>query len=356
MSNKKSKKKWVVAATSLAVVAALAATFAWFQSEDSAKNHFEGDLAGNDVEVIETFTPPVDWKPGDKVNKDVAVMNTGDYDSLIRVSFEEILTKLKNPNSELRDYDDTSFLEKATKDTMYLYPLDTTRLTTGEFSTAKDSVITPTQEMKITEGDYKGTWTLKAKEVEVSTSAGTTHKYLSYWENGQDKLYAKVSQYVRDDENKISPQNKPQFKFMDLTTNKPVTIDWTAPVYTPEIKPDDNGNATIFTAVDENITLQFVNLVSNDVAKTDKGLGKWTYNAKDGYFYYIGVVSSQGQTAQLLDSVILSSNAGNEYSKVQFDLIVNAKAIQANKEAVNSTSWLNNTNADINSALSGLSF
>ena len=47
MKQKKNKKKWVAAATTFAAIAALAGTFAWFQSNDSAKNHFEGSIAGN---------------------------------------------------------------------------------------------------------------------------------------------------------------------------------------------------------------------------------------------------------------------------------------------------------------------
>lgn len=126
-------------------------------------------------------------------------------------------------------------------------------------------------------------------------------------------------------------------------------MDWTkAPTYKPTLTIDANGTATIDAGSDSNIKLNFVNLASTPTA------GKWYYNVADGYFYYVGLVASQTQTAQLLDSVTLANTADNSYSKVQFDLIVNSTGIQAAKEAVNSTDWVNNTNADLTTALEGL--
>lgn len=340
MKQKKNKKKWVAAATTFAAIAALAGTFAWFQSNDSAKNHFEGSIAGNDVEVVETFTPPKDWKPGQEVNKDVAILNSGDYDSMIRVSFTETLQKLLDASSKLSS--DVAILNGKTKEQIYLTPLNDSALKTGTWADAK--VVEKT--FTVNSGDYAGNYTLKAKEQEVVTKAGTTYKYVSYWDNGTDQYYAKVGAYSRAVDGTITPSTA-EFKYVDLASNK-IDSDWTNPVYKPTLTIDADGNATVVSKSDANVTLNFVNLTDKPTAN------KWFYNAADGYFYYVGIVGPQVQTPQLLDSVKLANGAGNEYSKFQFDLTVNAKSIQAAKEAVNSTDWVNNTDADLKTALEGL--
>lgn len=339
MKQNKNKKKWVVAATTLAAMAALAGTFAWFTSQDSAKNHFEGSIAGSDVEVVETFTPPTDWKPGQKVNKDVAILNSGDYDSMIRVSFNEVLTKLTDAYSKTSN--DVTNLDGKTKDQVYLFPLSKTE------GTWQDAKVVDTK-MTVATGDYAGTYTLKAKEQVVTTDAGSTYRYASYWDNGTEQYYAKAGSYSRAEDGIITPST-PEFKYVDLAAT-PVNMDWTKPVYNPTLTIDANGNATVLAGSDtgKQITLDFVNLSATPTA------GKWYYNANDGYFYYVGIVASQTQTPQLLDSVTLGNGADNSYSKVQFDLVVNSTSIQAAKEAVNSDQWVKDTNADLKTALESL--
>lgn len=339
MKNYKNKKKWVALATSLAAIAALAATFAWFTTTDSAKNHFEGDITGNDVEVVENFTPPTDWKPGQKVNKDVAVLNSGDYKSLIRVSFEELTKKLMNPDAVLSS--DPAVLNGKTKDEVYLTPFKLDE-TSGAWT---DAQVAP-KTLVVDSGDYAGTYTLKAKEQQVTTAAGTTYRYASYWDNGTAQYYAKTGAYSRASDGTITPANT-EFKYVDLTYND-VAKNWTDPVYKPAINILPDGTASVIANSDEKISLEFVNLSATPETN------KWFYNDQDGYFYYVGIVDAQAQTAQLLSSVTLSSDADNAYSKVQFDLTVNAKSIQAAEEAVNSDEWLKDTNAALRTALEQL--
>ncbi|GGD03009.1 BsaA family SipW-dependent biofilm matrix protein [Enterococcus wangshanyuanii] len=339
---KKNKKKWLVAASTFAAMAALLGTFAWFTSQDSATNHFEGEIAGNDTEILETFTPPKDWKPGQDINKDVAVLNSGNYDSMIRVSFQELVTKLNDASAKLSA--DGTILNGKTEEQTYLFKLNDSTTATG---TWVDSKITPEKTISVTGGDYAGNYTLKAKEQAVTTEAGTTFKYVSYWDNGTSKYYAKVGSYSRNDAtNEITPSTA-EFKYVDLASTQ-TPADWTNPLYQPTISIDANGKATIDANSDSKIKLHFVNLSETPTPN------KWYFNKADATFYYVGIVKAQAQTAQLLDSVQLDSSAGMEYSKLKFDLVVNAKGIQAAKEAVNSTDWVNNTNTELKTALEGL--
>lgn len=337
---KKSKKKWTIVAITLASIATLSATFAWLQSQDNAKNHFEGSIAGNDVEVVETFTPPTNWIPGQEINKDVAVLNTGNYRSMIRVSFSEILKKLENPESKTSS--DTALLNNKTKEQLYLVPFNDSALKNGDWTDA--NVVEKT--FTVTGGEYSGTYVLKVKEQSNVTNTGTTYRYVSYWENGTTKYYAKVSSYERTKEGVVTPSTA-EFKYIDLAPKSLIFQAW-GPNNPPQLTIDSEGKATVKSASDSNILLNFVNLSETPMA------GKWFYNTADGCFYYISIVNPQEQTAQLLDSVTLSDRADNSYSMFTFDLEVFGESIQAAKESVNSISWVNNSNSVLKDALEGL--
>lgn len=343
MKKRKGSKKFVAAATTLAAIAALSLTFAWFTSKDSATNKFEGQLAGNDVEVVETFTPPKEWEPGQEVNKDVSILNSGQYKSMIRVNFEEVLQLLLDAEAKLTN--DATLLNGKTAEEMYLIPADSKVINDAAWT---NSVIQPSSKttFTVTGGAYAGTYELKAKEQVVTTAAGTNYKYVSYWDNGTNQYYAKTNGYDRQADGSLIPQTA-DFKVIDLATSK-IDKSWTNPVYTPTIDFKADGTATIASATDPNVTLNFVNLTQTPQEN------KWFYNSADGKFYFVGIVDAQTQTAQLLDSVKLSQEADNKYSKFKFDLTVNAESIQANVEAVNSTQWVNQTDSNLVTALEGL--
>lgn len=337
MKKNNNKKKWIAAATTLAAIAAMAGTFAWFTSETSANNHFEGEITGNDVEIIETFNPPTDWKPGGEVNKDVAVQNTGNFDQMIRVSFKETLQKLADATSKFTN-DPTQLPADR-----YIFPFDETSLT-GTWTDAKVNGV------ETIEVDGQ-TLTFKVKEQSTTNANGaTTYQYASYWESTDGKkYYAKAGGFSREGDT-ITPHEAPKLQYVDLTYADAETLDWIASGSNKPLalKPNADGTLTLPSPLDNNVELNFVNLSETPKANS------WYYNPTDGYFYYVGIVKSQQQTAQLLDSVTLSSNAGNDYNKFKYDLTVNAKGIQATKEAVNSNDWVNNTDTALQGALEGL--
>ncbi|MGC6770345.1 BsaA family SipW-dependent biofilm matrix protein [Enterococcus sp. LJL51] len=350
MKQTKSKKKWVAAATTLATVAVLAGTFAWFTSADSETNHFEGEIAGNDVEVVENFIPPTDWKPGEDVNKDVSILNSGNYDSLIRVSFDEILNTLVDPSAISIDTTTAvAALDAKTKEQIYLYPLSEEALVTGTWTDVTGKLSAPVADFVVASGEYAGTYKFAVSEQATTVGSETTYKNVAYWTNGTDKYYAKSGGINRADDGTITLQHTPELKYVDLTTNE-VTFDWTLSPYAPTFTVGTDGTAKIKAGSDAkgNVELNFVNLSATPTAD------KWYYNAADGYFYFVAIVPSQTQTAQLLDSVNLNSAADNSYSKLSFDLTVNGKSIQATAEAVDSSDWVNATNGSLKTALEGL--
>ncbi|MDR2753717.1 MAG: SipW-dependent-type signal peptide-containing protein, partial [Oscillospiraceae bacterium] len=99
---KKQKRKHSPVLLTMAIVLAVAtlisgSTFAWFQSQEKVTNHLETDqFANGDVSLKEIWDAEdgKDWQPGEELNKDVSVVNTGSVEALARVSFEEVLLKL----------------------------------------------------------------------------------------------------------------------------------------------------------------------------------------------------------------------------------------------------------------------
>ena len=76
----------------------------------------------------------------------------------------------------------------------------------------------------------------------------------------------------------------------------------------------------------EMIRLNFTSHLSKEL--TD---GNWVQVGE--YYYYIGKVGAGSHTNTLLDSVTLSSEAGNEYRGLAFDVVVTADSIQASNGA-----------------------
>ncbi len=83
MKNRKS----VVALLLVAIIGIVGLTVAYFSNSTSITNEFETSEYGTDV--IETFTSPTGWQPGDETPKVLTVKNTGEVDEAVRVKVEE---------------------------------------------------------------------------------------------------------------------------------------------------------------------------------------------------------------------------------------------------------------------------
>ena len=87
-SNQKSKKrKLLVATLALAALIVGGSTFAWFTSKDEVTNRLTAS-ADYGVAIAEDFTPPENWIPGQEIEKNVSVVNTGNVDAFVRVWLE----------------------------------------------------------------------------------------------------------------------------------------------------------------------------------------------------------------------------------------------------------------------------
>jgi len=67
----------------------LRSTYAWFVSEDSAVNKFNGTRLS--AEIVEEFEPIFQWETGTNIKKVIQVKNTGEVPALVRLSLYEYL-------------------------------------------------------------------------------------------------------------------------------------------------------------------------------------------------------------------------------------------------------------------------
>lgn len=90
------RNKKIIAIVGVAAVMIIGGTFAYFQQVMNIENPF--DTGKYDSVIVEDFNPSDgdNWEPGATVDKKVEVKNTGDYDILVRVKFEE---KWKNKSN-----------------------------------------------------------------------------------------------------------------------------------------------------------------------------------------------------------------------------------------------------------------
>jgi len=91
MTNNKKKtakeKRVLIASLVVAAIMIGGSTFAWFTSKDEVTNRLSASAA-YDVSIAEDFTPPENWVPGQTVDKNVGVVNTGNTDAFVRTWVE----------------------------------------------------------------------------------------------------------------------------------------------------------------------------------------------------------------------------------------------------------------------------
>lgn len=68
-------------------LAVIAGTWAYYTSGNTVDNKMSTKTYGDTLE--EKFTPNKDWQPGQTATKEVGVINTGDYDLVVRVKLKE---------------------------------------------------------------------------------------------------------------------------------------------------------------------------------------------------------------------------------------------------------------------------
>jgi predicted ribosomally synthesized peptide with SipW-like signal peptide len=94
------EKSILICAVSIAGVMVAGSTFAWFTSKDEVTNRLSASASYN-VTIAEDFTPPENWVPGQTIDKNVGVVNTGNTDAFVRAWLEGEMRLLAQGESTL---------------------------------------------------------------------------------------------------------------------------------------------------------------------------------------------------------------------------------------------------------------
>lgn len=89
-SNSKKRRRVLGVSCILAALIIASSSFAWFTSKDEVTNRL---TASSDygVSIVESFTPPKNWIPGQEINKDVYAVNTGNIEAFVKEELSGIL-------------------------------------------------------------------------------------------------------------------------------------------------------------------------------------------------------------------------------------------------------------------------
>ena len=342
----KNKKILVLAmALTLAVVMVLSGTFAWFTTNDSVINKLKTSDSPAGAEIVEVFTPPTNWKPGQEIAKEVGVVNTGEAPILTRIHFEEVLRLIKPATAEAAVFSGPVAVAAADKIPVMSnagvyttangwYPVTTTAST--DLDGLKLSAAVPAG-MKVF-AKMTTTGSVASNNLKVAYSFVTYGEITTGGYAGK-KQHTNAA-YDFDSDLRVLTVRGPgsdALGFMTYAGKVENIADWSLAADKPaafaNTKTSVAENKAKLAAVPGIANYIELNYDAVDSANAIAA-GKWWYNTADGYFYYVGKVDAGTATANLLKSLTLNKAAGNEYANMDFDLVVKMDAIQNTKDAV----------------------
>ena len=336
---KKNKKLIMSMAIVFAVATfAVGSTFAWFTANDHALNKMNTrKLTDGSVEIFENF-PDAEINPGATITKEVGAMNTGDVPVFIRMSFEEMLTKLGAPITA------TSTPHAYTTSSGYVPGL----VNTGAYGSPYE---------KLGEGAFFPDVTGIPAGVTVMAyydSADSAYKYAAWKTITDAGEFTGAAQKVTLDFDPTANGGDgavSNLKYMEAPIASPLNYLWantwdgsahvparigTEAFTAPRLDSAFNSNS-IFADTDS--TNKYISLGFSTDLTTAMTTGKWWYNANDGWFYYMNPIASGASTPFLMSSVSMDIDALTDplYKYVNFDLDVKMQAIHALEDALTAT-------------------
>jgi len=381
----------ILGAVFFAIALATGSTFAWYMATDTEVNKFRNRQVGN-VVITEEFVPPKNWIPGQEVKKEVWAQNQSKYEVLVRIGFEELLTKYDGPITTMGE----PWSPEARLGSPWNNPADayqTTPVLLDFIPSAKypspvwtDLPISPTDPNLAVHPDVLklfADWPdlhILMRKMEVTPEvlptpppspppqdASTGYEFVAWYEipsGGTPNPYIGEAQKVRvdlyvteDPANSKTPtimlSGAPQFYcYPPLVSSSGAWANLMQKQLTSYTKPIVHPAATAVTHsdLDPDILFDFLtNLADPPVA------GKWYYNPEDGFFYYIGKLTPAGTTGalseMLLASVTLDKGADTSHADMQYSLLVNSEAIQNYETAMTSPNGWNMTPGPVTDAI-----
>jgi len=98
------ERRALVGALCTAAIIVAGSTFAWFSSKDEVTNRLSASADYN-VAIAEDFTPPNNWVPGQKIDKNVGFVNTGNVDAFVRSYLQGEMRVIKETSNAIATWD-----------------------------------------------------------------------------------------------------------------------------------------------------------------------------------------------------------------------------------------------------------
>ena len=383
------EKKVLIASLVVAAVMVGGSTFAWFTSKDEVTNRLSAKAEYN-TSIVEDFTPPQDWLPGQEINKDVSIVNTGNIDALVGIQLsgkytvinagtgaavESNATALPSGVTTAANLDAVSALNTAYA--LELSSKSAAATPATETSNAVDGIanevttlqaggtliwkagapVTPLDASSVRSGDdataadYSGENQFKPdasgvyifrRNVKTDASGAETYKYSGYLfikgaTAADDKYYAfetETATLTDGSENATTPF----IKDINVTYAADGTVSTVSGLKLATVEKSET-NAVITYDIANNkavATNGAGGKIAINIGLANVGTeatNPWQYVDGKGFFY-TDDLEEGGTTAKLVDSVTLDSSVTNgSYLAMDFDLSVAHESVQVTKDS-----------------------
>jgi alternate signal-mediated exported protein len=363
VSKKKTSKEKRVLIAALCIAASVIAgsTFAWFTSQDEVTNRLSAKGAYN-TSITETFTPPEDIVPGQEINKDAGAINTGNIDSIVKMTPSATINLTYDKPTDLPT-DFTGFVELTAEEAKAMQSGGMLAFTGGTALAAVSDTTSMTVSGKAgtdaSATDPLAVYDAALKTVQVSSSAfvpnvtgyyvfkrdfepESTPHYSGYYAvvTGADVTYYALQTQTETDttqttgsqvvstpyiiEADAAATKAPKLLKTTTVTDKAVTLAYDATTPGSEVikasyTPDGETTPITFT-----INLQNI----GDGTAADKWQNVGGSNSSAGAFYYTNDLESGTTSTMLVDSVVFDSTNTFAYSTLDFDLDLKLDSVQ----------------------------
>lgn len=383
------EKRVLIASLVVAAVMVGGSTFAWFTSKDEVTNRLSAKAEYN-TSIVEDFTPPQDWLPGQEINKDVSIVNTGNIDALVGIQLSGKYTVINagtgaavesNANALPSGVTTAANLDAVSAlNTAYALELSSNSAAATPATSTSNAVdgianevttlqaggtliwkagapVTPLDASSVRSGDdttaadYSGENQFKPdasgvyifrRNVKTDASGAETYKYSGYLfikgaTAADDKYYAfetETATLTDGSENATTPF----IKDINVTYAADGTVSAVSGLKLATVEKSET-NAVITYDIANNkavATNGAGGKIAINIGLANVGTeptNPWQYVDGKGFFY-TDDLEEGGTTAKLVDSVTLDSSVTNgSYLAMDFDLSVAHESVQVTKDS-----------------------
>lgn len=335
--NRKTKRqrKILVISLVLAMLIVAGGTFAWFTSKDEVTNKLTAS-SNYGVSIVESFAAPENWIPGQEVNKDVYVTNTGNVDAFVKVSLSSALelTVAGEPVStdEFSTTDAAKLVElKKTDESGNMADEVLAVQAGGRLVYSVDTLLTDESDIAVGT-DYEPSESgLYVFERNLGSDAAEYAGY--YYDADAGKYYALASVNALKGEGDVITGFEAALSTTEIKSLSDDDFEYEYS-YNPTLESlcisvfYYNGSKHTGGAIVDEDDIVVRIYMDDDWAKY------WFYDVDENTFYYSDSLKAGEASEKLIDSLVLDSEVSNSaYISFEYNLTVSTDSVQVTTDA-----------------------